>query len=59
MPLRVLILVVGLASVLGSDAAWAALDWIPYVNARFGFSFRYPANLFEPERRSEEVRHRR
>ena len=52
MPLRPLIFVVGL--VLGSGAACAALDWIPYVNARFGFSFRYPANLFEPERRSEE-----
>ena len=27
--------------------------WVPYVNDRFGFSFRYPAALFEPERKSE------
>ena len=53
MRLRALTLVVGLISLLGSSAAHAALDWVPYVNARFGFSLRYPANLFEPERRSE------
>jgi hypothetical protein len=53
MRLRALTLVVGLISLLGSSAARAALDWVPYVNARFGFSLRYPANLFEPERRSE------
>ena len=53
MRLRALTLVVGLISLLGSSVARAALDWVPYVNARFGFSLRYPANLFEPERRSE------
>jgi len=29
------------------------LGWVPYVNERFGFSFRYPAGLFELERHSE------
>jgi hypothetical protein len=53
MRLRALTIVVGLISLLGSSAARAAHDWVPYVNARFGFSLRYPANLFEPERRSE------
>jgi hypothetical protein len=27
--------------------------WAPYVNERFGFSFRYPTDVFAPERRSE------
>jgi hypothetical protein len=27
--------------------------WVPYVNERFGFSFRYPVGVFEPERRAE------
>jgi hypothetical protein len=31
----------------------ALSDWVPYVNERFGFSFRYPAGVFEPERRTE------
>ena len=53
MRLRALALVVGLISLLGSSAACAAFDWVPYVNERFGFSLRYPADLFEPERRSE------
>jgi hypothetical protein len=34
----------------GREATWG---WVPYVNERFGFSFRYPAGVFEPERRSE------
>jgi hypothetical protein len=34
----------------GREAAW---DWVPYVNERFGFNFRYPAGLFESQRRSE------
>jgi hypothetical protein len=29
------------------------LDWVPYVNDRFGFSLRYPADVFAPERKSE------
>ena len=33
----------------GREAAW---DWVPYVNERFGFSFRYPAGLFESQRRT-------
>jgi hypothetical protein len=53
MRLRALTLVVGLISLLESSAARAALDWVPYVNARFGFSLHYPANIFEPGRRSE------
>ena len=28
-------------------------DWVPYVNERFGFSFRYPVGMFESERRAE------
>src|SRR5262245_33707546 len=28
----------------------ALSGWAPYVNERFGFAFRYPADLFEPER---------
>jgi hypothetical protein len=31
----------------------ALLDWVPYVNERFGFSFRYPVGVFEPDRRAE------
>jgi hypothetical protein len=31
----------------------ALSGWVPYVNERFGFTFRYPAGVFEPERRSE------
>jgi hypothetical protein len=31
----------------------ALFGWVPYVNERFGFSFRYPAGVFEPERRTE------
>lgn len=27
--------------------------WVSYVNDRFGFSFRYPAAVFEPERKSQ------
>ena len=34
----------------GREATW---DWVPYVNERFGFNFRYPAGLFESQRRSE------
>ena len=28
-------------------------DWVLYVNDRFGFSFRYPVGVFEPDRRTE------
>ena len=31
----------------------APSGWAPYVNERYGFSFRYPASVFESERRSE------
>ena len=31
----------------------ALSGWVPYVNERFGFSFRYPAGVFEPDRRTE------
>jgi hypothetical protein len=27
--------------------------WVSYVNERFGFTFRYPTSVFEPERRTE------
>jgi hypothetical protein len=51
--LRGFTLVVSFILLLGSSAVRAALDWVPYVNQRFGFSLRYPANLFEPERKFE------
>jgi hypothetical protein len=53
MRLRGFALAIGVISLLGNSAVRAALDWVPYVNQRFGFSLRYPANLFEPERKSE------
>jgi hypothetical protein len=31
----------------------ALSGWVPYVNERFGFSFRYPLGVFETERRTE------
>ena len=31
----------------------AVSGWSAYTNERFGFSFRYPADLFQAERRSE------
>ena len=36
-----------------AQAREAAVGWMPYLNERYGFSFRYPAGLFEPERRTE------
>src|SRR5262245_15600041 len=36
-----------------APAREAFSGWVPYVNERFGFSFHYPAGVFEPERRSE------
>jgi hypothetical protein len=53
MLLRVVTLIVAVAALITSVAAREGLGWVPYVNERFGFSLRYPANLFEPERRSE------
>jgi hypothetical protein len=47
------ILLVCLALAAPAQAREAILGWVPYVNERFGFSFRYPAGVFEPERRSE------
>ena len=49
LPIR---LVLGLVLCLANVPAYAA-EWVPYVNDRFGFSFRYPADLFAPERMSE------
>ena len=45
--------VVVATSLLSSAAARDRLEWAPYFNERFGFSFRYPAGVFVPERRSE------
>ena len=53
MPLRAITIIVGVLALMTSAAGRDAFDWVPYVNERFGFSLRYPANLFEPERRSE------
>ena len=33
--------------------ALAREPWVSYVNDRFGFSLRYPADVVDPERRSE------
>ena len=41
------------AGLLSSAAARDRFDWVPYFNERFGFSFRYPAGVFAPERMSE------
>jgi hypothetical protein len=38
---------------LNSAAARGRSEWVPYFNERFGFRFRYPANVFVSERRSE------
>ena len=50
-----LVRVLALVLVVAMPAAAASRDggWLRYVNDRFGFSFRYPAALFEPERKSE------
>ena len=45
-------LLVSLAT-LATALAREPLDWVTYVNDRFGFSLRYPADVFAPERRSE------
>ena len=45
-----LVLVVAMPAL---TAASRDSGWVPYVNDRFGFSFRYPAAVFEPERKSE------
>jgi hypothetical protein len=49
----VVTLIVGVVAFMTSTAARDPFDWVPYVNERFGFSLRYPASFFEPERRSE------
>src|SRR4051794_3784778 len=49
---RVAILTASLLAILGSTAR-ATPGWVHYVNERFGFSLRYPADQFEPERSSE------
>jgi hypothetical protein len=36
-----------------SQGREALSGWVPYVNERFGFSFRYPTGVFKPERRTE------
>jgi hypothetical protein len=48
---RVLALVLVVA--IPALAAAARDGWVPYINKRFGFSFRYPADVFKPERTSE------
>jgi hypothetical protein len=46
-------LLICLALVAPAQGREALSDWVPYVNDRFGFSFRYPAGVFEPERATE------
>jgi hypothetical protein len=36
-----------------ATSAAGAFDWVPYQNDRFGFSLRYPGDVFAPERKSE------
>lgn len=48
--LLALVLVVAMPALA---AAYRHGGWVPYVNDRFGFSFRYPTDIFEPERKSE------
>ena len=36
-----------------AQAREALSGWAPYVNERFGFSFRYPSGVFESERSTE------
>ena len=43
-----IIIFLGLATI-----AAGAFDWVPYQNERFGFSLRYPGDVFAPERKSE------
>jgi len=44
---------VALMVFLATVGTAVAFDWVTYVNDRFGFSLRYPADVFAPERRSE------
>ena len=55
MPRALVALLVVLAAV-ATAVAREPLDWVTYVNDRFGFSLRYPADVFAPERRSEAWR---
>ena len=48
-----LIALVFLLAAFGTALAREPLNWVTYVNDRFGFSLRYPADVFAPERRSE------
>jgi hypothetical protein len=43
-----IIVFLGLATI-----AAGAFAWVPYQNERFGFSLRYPGDVFAPERKSE------
>ena len=52
MPRALVALLVILAAV-ATAVAREPLDWVTYVNDRFRFSMRYPADVFAPERRSE------
>jgi hypothetical protein len=52
MRFRVLAFVVALATPAAALSR-EGRAWVPYVNDRFGFSFRYPADMLEPERKSE------
>ena len=53
MVVRGLIIFLALVASLLNATAREGLGWVQYTNERFGFSFRYPAELFRSERRSE------
>jgi hypothetical protein len=51
--LRPLSLLLVLLALIGLAEAQPGQEWTTYVNERFGFSLRYPAELFELERASD------
>ena len=51
--LRVLALVLVLATPALAAVSRDGGAWVRHVNDRYGFSFRYPADVFAPERKSE------
>jgi hypothetical protein len=51
--IRVLATLLVVWATLTTALAREPSDWVPYVNDHFGFSLRYPADVFAPERKSD------